>query len=270
MIVLTCLALATLDQRGSGIIDSTRRMVRDVVAPVQDLADNAIEPGVDFFDDVGRADSLARENRELRRRLAASRGERADAKVANARNAELERLLALPAPAGWESVNARVVSGSVGSFERTFRIDRGTSEGVQVGDAVAIGGADAGVLVGQVIAVSQGNATVRRIDDRRHRVGVLLVQDGQAPAVRGIAEGQEDSALLRLSFLPAGTEPKKGQPVVTLGLATEPYPPGMVIGVVERVSSGGVPGARDALVRPSIDLDRVEAVKILRRVGAPK
>ncbi len=269
MIVLTCVALATLDQRGSGIIDSTRRIVRDVIAPVQDLADRAIEPGVDFFDDLGRADSLAQENQQLRRRMAAVRGALADAKVANARNQELEQLLALPTPAGWEAVNARVVAGSVGSFERTFRIDRGTSEGVQVGDAVAVGG-ESGVLVGQVIAVSQGNATVRRIDDRRHHVGVILVQGGQGPGARGIAEGQEDSALLRLSFLPAGTEPKKGQPVVTLGLATEPYPPGLVVGVVERVSSGGVPGAHDALVRPATDLDRLDAVKVLRRAGAPK
>src|SRR5262249_7656816 len=79
-------ALAPLDQRCSGIITSPREGVRDAVAPVQDLADGAINPAVDFFDNVGRANRLERENRDLRRRLAQSKGERADAKAANAKN----------------------------------------------------------------------------------------------------------------------------------------------------------------------------------------
>ncbi len=220
------------------MIDTTRQAVRDVVGPVQDLADEAINPTVDFFDGLGKTGALRRENRVLRERLARSRTQLAQAKVSNARIKELEGLLDIPQVSDSDAIAATIVGSSVGSFERTFRIDRGTDAGVRERMPVVVGTG----LVGQVIAVSKTSATVRRIDDRRFSVGVRLVE-AQGLGALGIADGQSDNSLLRLSFLPAGTEVEKGQTVVTSGLSSEAYPALLPVGTIERVSNRGVANA---------------------------
>ena len=44
MVVITSLALITLDTGGSGVIASIRSSARDVIAPVQDVVDDAFHP----------------------------------------------------------------------------------------------------------------------------------------------------------------------------------------------------------------------------------
>ena len=62
LLVITSLALVSLDERGSSIIDSARTAAQDVVSPVQDLADDVINPVSDWLDGLGRANELQDEN----------------------------------------------------------------------------------------------------------------------------------------------------------------------------------------------------------------
>jgi rod shape-determining protein MreC len=264
LVVITSLTLATLDERGSGIIDGVRTATRDVVAPVQDLADVAVQPTADFFDGLGRSGSLEAENARLRHRLEAARDALVRAKEDRARVKQLEEIADVPQVPAADTVTARVLSRSVGKLEKTFEIDRGRDDGLQVGMAVVVG---KGTLVGQVIAASRSRATVRRIDDRRFVVGVRVVgKDTLGPL--GILEGQSDSNLLRLSFLAGGASVEKDQAVVTAGLDDEPFPPDLPVGLVERATDRGLADPRDGLVRPSVDLDAIDVVRVLLiRVG---
>ena len=45
LLVITSLALVSLDERGSGIINSARTAAQDVVSPLQDLADGSDPAG---------------------------------------------------------------------------------------------------------------------------------------------------------------------------------------------------------------------------------
>lgn len=261
MIVVTSLALITLDERGSGVIDSARRAAHDAVAPVQHLADDAVRPVSDFFDSIGRAGSLDTENKKLRRELAAALAAGARGKVAEARIEALEQLLDLPRVADTGAVAARVVDYSTGNFERTFEIDRGTDDGVRQGMPVVVG-ASGGVLVGQVVVASKTRATVRRVDDRRFVVGVRLVEANSLGEL-GIAQGQADSNLLRVSLQSQTAALKKGQLAVTTGLDIEPYPPELLVGEIARSTSAGASTSNEALLRPIVDLDRLDVVKVL-------
>ena len=61
---------------------------------------------------------------------------------------------------------------------------------------------------------------------------------------------------------------KKGDVAITLGLETEPFPRGLVIGtVVQGVGAGGAI-ARDAELRPVVDLDSLNFVKVLKYTPA--
>ena len=83
--------------------------------------------------------------------------------------------------------------------------------------------------------------------------------------------GQGNSNLLRFSVIDdTGTSValKKGDVAVTLGSLFEPYPHGLVIGtVVHEVGAGGAI-ARDAELRPIVDLDSLNLVKVLKYVPA--
>jgi rod shape-determining protein MreC len=270
LLVITALALISLDERGSGLIDSARTAAQDVVSPLQSLADDVINPVSDWFDGLGRATELQDENARLQRQLADARSEVAAAKGSAARLAELEQILDLPSIDDSTGVTADVVSQGTGNFTRTFEISKGSSSGIREEMPVVVGDAEGGAaIVGQVVSVSNTRAVVRRIDDRNFGVGAHLVQGGNfGPA--GTATGQARSNLLRFSVIvdsATGTQLNKGDVAVTLGDGS--YPANLVIGsVVHEVGAGGAI-ARDAELRPIVDLDALTVVKVLQKPSGP-
>jgi rod shape-determining protein MreC len=272
LLVITSLALISLDERGSGIINSARTAAQDVVSPLQNLADDVINPVADWFDGLGRANELRDENERLKRELAAAHAEVAAAKGSLARLAELNQILDLPTIDDSTAVTAEVVSQGTGNFDRTFQISKGSGNGIAKGQPVVVGDTNGGAaLVGQVESVSKSRAIVRRIDDRSFGVGAQLVQgDGAGP--KGTASGQADSGLLTFSVIQdsaTGTPMKKGDVAVTLGGDTDLFPKNLVIGtVVHEVGAGGAI-ARDAVLRPVVDLDSLTIVKVLKYLPGP-
>jgi rod shape-determining protein MreC len=276
LLVVTSLALVSLDERGSGLIDSARTAAQDVVAPVQHLADDAINPVADWLDGLGRASELQDENARLRRDLDAARSEIAAAKGSLARLDEVEQILDLPDVADADGVVADVVTQGADNFSRTFRISKGSSSGIVKDMPVVVGATSAGgrarsALVGRIASVSRASAIVERIDDANFGVGAQLVQ-GTGFGPKGTAAGQRNSNLLRFSVIgdsPSAVVLKRGDVVVTLGSLLAKYPAGLVVGTV--VHEVGVSGAvaRDAEVRPVVDLNSLTVVKVLKYPPAP-
>jgi rod shape-determining protein MreC len=268
LLVLTSLALISLDERGSSLIDSARSAAQDFVAPVQRLADDAVNPASDFFSSLGRANELQDQNVKLRQELAQARSAAAAGAGARARLKELTALADLPNVADPNGVVAEVVAQETGNLSRSFRISKGSDAGIAKGMPVVVADASGdGALVGQVYSVSNTSAIVRRIDDREFGVGAQLVQ-GTAFGPKGTASGQADSSLLRFSVIQdtgAAVAMKKGDVAITLGgTLFEAYPRGLVIGTVARSVAVGGSIARDASLRPVVDLDRLDVVKVLK------
>jgi rod shape-determining protein MreC len=271
LLVITSLALISVDERGSGIIDSARTAAQDVVSPLQTLADDVINPVADWFDGLGRANELQDQNEQLRRQLADARSEVAAAKGSAARLAELEQILDLPSIDDSTGITADVVSQGTGNFTRTFQISKGSNDGIVKGYPVVVGANNGAALVGQVVTVSKSRAIVRRIDDRNFAVGAHLVQ-GTKFGPAGIATGQSGSNLLRFSVIVDNATAavlNKGDVAVTLGGDKDLFPANLVIGtVVQKVGAGGAI-ARDADLRPIVDVDALTVVKVLKYPPIP-
>jgi len=269
--VITSLALISVDERGSGIIDSARTAAQDVVSPLQTLADDVINPVADWFDGLGRANELQDQNEQLRRQLADARSEVAAAKGSAARLAELEQILDLPSIDDSTGITADVVSQGTGNFTRTFQISKGSNDGIVKGYPVVVGANNGAALVGQVVTVSKSRAIVRRIDDRNFAVGAHLVQ-GTKFGPAGIATGQSGINLLRFSVIVDNATAavlNKGDVAVTLGGDKDLFPANLVIGtVVQKVGAGGAI-ARDADLRPIVDVDALTVVKVLKYPPIP-
>jgi rod shape-determining protein MreC len=269
LLIITSLALVTLDERGSGIINSARSAAQDVVSPLQDAADSAINPATDWVDGLGRANELADQNEKLRQQLDAAKSEIAAAKASLARLHEYEQILDIPDVADGDAITAEVVGAGAGNFSRSLRISKGSSSGISVDMPVVVGADSKAALVGRVVRVSANSAIVERIDDANFGVGGQLIQaDKEGP--KGTAEGLRDSSLLRFSVIDNSSSSivlKKGDVAITLGSVKDPR--GLVIGTVVRTVDAGGSVNRDADLRPVVDLDALSVVKVLKYSPVP-
>jgi rod shape-determining protein MreC len=239
-----------------------RTAAHDVISPLQSLADDVINPASDFFSGLGRGNELAEENKDLRRENAALKSQAAAGVAAQARLKEIEGLVDLPQISDYDGVAAQVVDGSTGNFERTFQIDKGSTSGIAVDQPVVV----AEGLVGKVVAVGRNRATVQRVDDPSFAVGVqLLAQPGPGPVA--IARGQKGSTFLRLQVLDPSPI-TRNEIVVTRGTANSLFPAGLTVGTVTRTVDASTAATQEGELKPIVDLDRLDIVKVLLSNGS--
>ncbi len=228
--MVTSLALISLDQSGAGVVSTARTAAQNVVAPIQNLADDAIEPVTNFFDSLGRANELESENAKLRRQLAAAQGAVAAGQAATRQLDEIKGLLDLPQIADYDGIVASVVDGSSDNFSRVLVLDKGSDSGIAIDMPVVVTG---GALIGRVVQVSKTRSTVLRLDDPQFGVAVQLLRpDAVGPT--GFARGQRSSTLLSLSTLDSAETLTKGELAVTQGSANSLFPKGLAVGTVTR------------------------------------
>jgi rod shape-determining protein MreC len=153
------------------------------------------------------------------------------------------------------AVTASIVSRSIGSEASTFVIDRGTDDGISVG-LPAISGD--GILIGKVVAASQGSATVRVISDRDSATAVTLLNGTRTI---GVANGIS-GALLSLRYIPQDELIETNDIVVTSGLETS-VPSGLIVGIVNEVVTDPTAPFQSAVLEPLGDPRRLAVDSVL-------
>jgi rod shape-determining protein MreC len=259
LIVVTSLALITLDQSGAGVVSTVRSAAQDVVAPVQNLVDDVVSPVHDLFTGLGRGNELQAENEKLRRELAAAQSAAAEGQAATRQLQELNGLLDLPQVDDAFGIVASVVDGPSGNFARTLQLDKGSDAGIAVDMPVVV----ANGLVGRIVSVSKTRSTVLRVDDPAFGVTVQMLEPGQLGPT-GFVRGQRSSKLLRLTTLDSAATLTKGELAVTRGSANSLFPKGLSVGTVVRTVDAATATQQDAELEPMVDLDRLDLVKVLR------
>jgi len=259
--VLTSITVITLDFRdqGGGALEAVRDGARDALAPLQSFASNVFSPVGDFFGGLTRYGSLKDENAKLRAELEQARGDSLSSQGAERERQALLELMRLDFASTIPAVAARVVSISPSNFQNTVVVDRGSDQRLAVGMPVVTGAG----LVGRVQQVSRTRATIQLLTDRGSSVGVRLTGSNQI----GVASGAGNKEPLQVDFVATDTEVKAGEVAVTSGLQGSPFPPEIPVGTVKELSKP--PGAiqQEISVDPSVDLTRLEFVKVLLWTG---
>lgn len=170
-------------------------------------------------------------------------------------NRELRDALGFAARQSVRSVMASVVSRSIGPEASAFVIDRGSDDGVVVGAPVVSG---AGIMVGKIVSVTAGSATVRAISDRASATAVTLYNDSRTI---GIAEGLSGS-LMSLRYVPQDETISVNDIVVTSGLESN-VPSGLLVGIINQVNSDPVDPFQTAVLEPLSDIRRATTVSVL-------
>ena len=158
------------------------------------------------------------------------------------------------------TIGARVIAHDPNNFYRSFRIDRGSNNGVEMGMAVI---ADGG-LAGLVRYVHPTSAQFVSIIDTRFAAAVSSPRTEDA----GIAEGDTTlmkQGLLRMNHIEATAQIMPGDEIVTSSNSSL-FPPGLRVGEVVSIHANPDGLTRHAIIRPAANLTNPEMVLIINEV----
>jgi rod shape-determining protein MreC len=257
VLVLLSVTFVTLSDRSGngGVFAKARSYARDVANPFQSAVHSVLEPVGNFLYGATHYGEVEKQVEALRREVAAGQ---AAAVQAAATEQEAQQVLAqqhLDFVGSIPTVAAQVVDLGSANFEQSVEINRGTANGVAIGEPVVT----AGGLVGKVTAVSARLATVTLIDDPSSVVGVRVVRSG----VLGAAAGEGEGNSLRLDDVNAGSKIRAGDHLVTSGLELEHYPAGLPVGTVTSVYAPAGALQLDVSLKPFANLVDLELVRVL-------
>lgn len=259
-LIVVAFLLMTFDLRsgGGGVLGSLRSGANNIVQPIEGVVQTVVDPIADFIDGLSDIATLRTENEALRARLAESEGELAAVADQLQRLEELERILDLTLDVQAFSQTLANVTGRADSFDLSFRIDKGTADGVLPGHPVLDSN---GNLVGRVLEAWEGGATVVPITGDIEAVTVSVAgQDGIARST----PGSSDLQLVRDMALDVfvGAQPVRDGDRVVTSRFSQAFPPGLPVGII-RGDASPEGQTLTAVIEPFLDLQSLRAVAVI-------
>jgi rod shape-determining protein MreC len=197
-----------------------------------------------------------RENRELKEKLAQMETQMAQFEEVRNENARLNKILDFKSKEGLLLVAARVIGYDLSSQYATFKINRGTDDGVAVGQAVVT---PEGVA-GTILSVEKSRSQVLVLTDRYSVIDAIV----QRSRARGIVEGRTQTTA-QLKYLQRTDDVQTGDLVVTSGLDPS-LPPGFPIAKVVAVEKKPHGITQIVELEPMLDASQLEEVLVVIKV----
>ncbi|HLF43199.1 MAG TPA: rod shape-determining protein MreC [Acidimicrobiia bacterium] len=243
--------LMTIDVRleGKGVVGVLRSGTQAIVAPLQEVAAFVVNPVADMFDSLTNVASLREQNVALRAELADAQAELVAVQDQLAVLALLEQLYGLDSA---DPKLGQTVANVIGKVDAAFVVDKGTNDGVVVGQPVIDTN---GYVVGTVMTVTSGSATIVPITAGRNGLTVLV------NAQVGTLTPQVNTSEMRLLIGDAREPVLQGDRVVT-SAGSIAYPAGLPVGVVLG-DAAPESNSLTASVAPYLNTDTLRIVVIL-------
>jgi rod shape-determining protein MreC len=269
LLVASSLILLTayFGESGSGALHGVQRGTSEILNPVQEGASRALKPVRDLFgwfgdtlDAKGKVEDLSAERDRLR-------GELAQQESATYENRRLSKLFETDGALGlaqYAPKTGRVIIQSPTVWYATIRVDKGSKDGVKVGQPVI----NEEALIGRVTTVLSGAAQVTLLTDTSTSVSARVGPNGVFAHVEPVGAGNPNDLLLK--FVPPSAKLKRGDRVVTRGTVSDTdrfpslYPRGLPIGVISRIDHEGT-DTEEVHVSPYANMRDLDFVQILTR-----
>ncbi len=258
-LLLLALTLVVLDTRGrgGGVIGRVRNAVADGFSPLQSATHDVLRPIGNFVAGAIDYGSVRAQNQKLRNQVAAMSVGSARAAAAEQAASEVLKEQGLTFVGSIPTRSVQIIDRSSSNFSVSLTVDKGTSQGIAVGEpVVAVGG-----LVGTVVSAGSTTSTVRLMGDPSFSVGVSL-PGGNV----GSASGQGQGKSLTVTVDTTSLKPpvlKVGEVISTSGLSLEAFPKGIPVGRVSKVSSQ--PGSLEPAIEltPVVDVAQFSFLQVL-------
>jgi rod shape-determining protein MreC len=259
-LALLSLVLMFADSRFD-YLGRVRYYIAIIVTPLHLIADLPTRASEAFHSFFRTREELEADNQRLQDEMLMLQFKLQKFDHLEAENQRLDELLKASATVDDSAVRAQLIGESSDPFSKRVIINKGSNEGVYVGQPVV----DAHGLVGQVMQVEPLLSWVLLITDPLHNTPVQVNRNG----VRAIAAGTPDSLhQLMLENVSPSADIKVGDELVTSGL-DQRLPAGYPVGVVISVKNdGGSQSFANIRLTPAAQLDRSRNVLLL--YGSPE
>ncbi len=254
--ILFCfsLFLTAYSSRNAGVASIGTAAISEIQRPVQTVLVTTFSAIGSVWESYIGLVGLRDRYNELERRYQNLEHDRAQMLELQEENARLRELLSAGEPIASSMLASRVIAFDPSNWIQAITIDKGSSDGVQVGmAAITYEG-----VVGQVSAVGLTSAKVLLLTD--HSSGVEAVLQGSR--IRGIVEGAGRRSL-RWRFVLEEDEVKPGDRLVTSGMDGI-YPPGLFIGRVANVERNTAGMFQQIDVSPAVNMAKLEEVLLIK------
>jgi rod shape-determining protein MreC len=246
---------------------SSNPLVRDLqrgmafaLRPLQSAVDGVARDVRSVGFAISDIDRLRQENEQLRSDNERLELENRQATEVQRENEQLTALLQLRSGFEFRTLAAAVIGRDTSEVLRVMVIDRGTDDGLAVGQVVVAAG---GALAGRITEVGPNFARVVLITDSTSTViGQLL-----GSAATGKVIGELGGALLMRDVDSTATV-SLGEEVFTAGIELaggirSPYPKGLLIGQVVDIARDPNEVVQTLYLQPASNLDRLEYVLVI-------
>jgi rod shape-determining protein MreC len=265
------LLTAYYGESAGGALHGVQRGTSEILNPVQEGASRALKPVRDLFGWFGDTFAAKGQVKELRAERDRLRTEALRNESLVRDNKRLSDLLQLDGALGLGNLaprTGRVIFQSPTVWYATIRVDKGSDDGVRVGQPVI----NEEALIGRVTEVFGGSAQVTLITDTTVKVPARAGRRGIFGIVEPASVGNPTDLVMK--FVPPGARLSPGDRVLTRG--TEPedshaslYPAGLPIGEITRIDNEGT-DTQEIHLRPFADLRSLDFVQILTRPQGPR
>jgi rod shape-determining protein MreC len=266
VLILVSITLITFDERSGthAVTSGIRSVAHDIFSPVVSAVNDILRPIGDLFAGSVHYGALQTENERLQQTIGRLRQQLAERPFEERELHALQALTnaaGLPFLNGLPTVTAQTTQIDVSNFESDITIDKGRSDGVDVGMPVV----GAGGLVGQVTFASHHSATVELITDGQSAVGVTFGTNEATSILDGEGAGNPLSA----QYIPVHTSLHKGEMMFTSGLAGGEFPSGIPVATV--LASHSALGAtfESVTATPVADLRELAFVDVIQWEASP-
>jgi rod shape-determining protein MreC len=259
-IVLLGLSLVFLAVSGSPAVHEIQGGVGFAFRPMQEAVAGVAGTVGSVVESVRDIDRLRSDNRKLREDNERLASDNARLQALQPEIDRLTELLQVKTGFRYQTIAASVIARERPEVGRIITIDRGTNDGLSVGDVVVAAG---GALAGRIMDTSATTAHVSLINDAKSTVTGMI----QSSRATGDIVGQLGGVLV-MENIDSTERVSIGDEVVTAGIVLgggirSQYPKGLPIGQVFDVKSLTNAVVQTAYLTPIADLNKVEYVLVI-------
>jgi rod shape-determining protein MreC len=258
--VLIAVTLLLMAFSGNPYIREAQRAFQFALTPFQAALDSFADGVAGVATAVSEIDQLRTDNATLREENERLANDNARLRALKQENDALTALLQLQGGFDHVTVAARVIGRETLETRRVVTLDKGTDDGLAMGDVVVVGG---GALAGKVTDIGPTFSKVTLISDSTSTVVGKLLNSGETGDIVGQAGG-----VLIMRNVDSGVEVGIDEEVFTAGLELaggirSPYPAGLIIGSVVDVERDVNDVVQTAFLAPAANLDSFELALVI-------
>lgn len=253
-----CIVMIGVTMINDQWLSPLRTGVGYVLIPIQSGVNRAGVAIYQQLSDYGKLKSAVEENRRLQQEIDRLMEEN---NRLSAEQYELKRLRELydldQEYMQYHKTVARVIANDSGDWFQVFRVDKGSADGIQVGNNVLAGGGLAGI----VTDVGAHYATVRSIIDDSSRVSAMALQSGETCIVGGDLTLYKEGRLSITNIKKDG-DIKDGDRIVTSNISSR-FLPGILVGYAVDISIDSNQLTSSGYLVPAAEFNNLQEVMII-------